>query len=433
MQQLLLIALRNLGSHKRRTLLLGGAIAGVTALLVILMGLSNGIQTTTVETATTLMTGHVNVSGFYKVTAGQSAPVVTHYPAIKEQLLKEVPELNYMVQRGRGFAKAISDTGSTHLVLGGIDVQDETGFRNALRITSGRLEELTQPNTLLLFEEQAKRLDVKVGDTITLSAPTMRGTSNTVDVRVAAIAANIGMLSSIFCYLPNSTLRGLYQMRDDATGALHLYLKDTRDVSKVLERLRKRLPELQYTLLEHNPQPFFMKFETVNREAWTGQRLDLTNWEDEISFITSTVQALDWLTFGLLALLLFIISVGVMNTLWIAIRERTREIGTLRAIGMQRGWVMTMFLLEAFMLALLGTLSGAAMGLAVCLGLNAAHITLPVAVQVIVMSEQLRFVVDPTAVARSITIITLCTTFVSLIPSYLAARLKPVTAMHHIG
>ncbi|WNG35173.1 ABC transporter permease [Archangium violaceum] len=433
MQQLLLIALRNLGSHKRRTLLLGGAIAGVTALLVILMGLSNGIQTTTVETATTLMTGHVNVSGFYKVTAGQSAPVVTHYPAIKEQILKEVPELNYMVQRGRGFAKAISDTGSTHLVLGGIDVQDETGFRNALRITSGRLEELTQPNTLLLFEEQAKRLDVKVGDTITLSAPTMRGTSNTVDVRVAAIAANIGMLSSIFCYLPNSTLRGLYQMRDDATGALHLYLKDTRDVSKVLERLRKRLPELQYTLLEHNPQPFFMKFETVNREAWTGQRLDLTNWEDEISFITSTVQALDWLTFGLLALLLFIISVGVMNTLWIAIRERTREIGTLRAIGMQRGWVMTMFLLEAFMLALLGTLSGAAMGLAVCLGLNAAHITLPVAVQVIVMSEQLRFVVDPTAVARSITIITLCTTFVSLIPSYLAARLKPVTAMHHIG
>ena len=76
MTQLLLIALRNLGSHKRRTLLLGGAIAGVTALLVVLMGLSNGIQTTTVETATTLMTGHVNVAGFYKVTAGQSAPVV---------------------------------------------------------------------------------------------------------------------------------------------------------------------------------------------------------------------------------------------------------------------------------------------------------------------------------------------------------------------
>ncbi|HYO59140.1 ABC transporter permease [Archangium sp.] len=433
MIQLLLIALRNLGSHKRRTLLLGGAIAGVTMLLVVLIGLSNGIQATTIETATTLMTGHVNVSGFYKVTAGQSAPVVTEFPALQEKLLREVPELDYMVQRGRGFAKMISDTSSTQVVLGGIDIESETGFRKALTVREGKLEDLAQPNTLLLFEEQAKQLEVKVGDTVTLSSPTMRGTSNTVDVRVAAIAANVGMLSSIFCYLPNATLRVLNQMRGDATGALHLYLKDVKDVPAVQERLRKRLPELQYLVLEPNPQPFFMKFESVNREAWTGQRLDVTNWEDEISFVTWSVKALNWLTVGLLVLLLFIISVGVMNTLWIAIRERTREIGTLRALGMQRGWVMVMFLLEALVLALLGTLSGAALGLAMCLGMNAAHITMPVAVQVLIMSEQLRFVVDPSAVAGSITIITLCTTLVSLIPSYLAARLKPVTAMHHIG
>ena len=40
-------------------------------------------------------------------------------------------------------------------------------------------------------------------------------------------------------------------------------------------------------------------------------------------------------------------SIGIMNTMWIAIRERTREIGTLRAIGMQRRAVLWMFLLEA--------------------------------------------------------------------------------------
>ncbi|HEX5744945.1 MAG TPA: FtsX-like permease family protein [Archangium sp.] len=433
MFQLLLIALRNLGSHKRRTLLLGGAIAGVTALLVILMGLANGIQTTTVETATTLMTGHVNVAGFYKVTAGQSAPVVTAVPPLQKQLLQEVPELDYMVQRGRGYSKVVSDTRSMDLVLGGIDVKNETGFRRALILREGRMEDLEQPNTLLLFEEQAKKLEVKVGDTVTLSSPTMRGTSNTVDVRVAAIAANVGMLSSVFCYLPNSTLRALYQMRDDATGALHLYLKDTADVPAVQARLMKRLPELGYKVLDHNPNPFFMKFESVNREAWTGQRLDITNWEDEISFITWSVKALNGLTVGLLALLLVIISVGVMNTLWIAIRERTREIGTLRAIGMQRGWVVLMFFLEALLLALFGTLSGALLGLAVCLGLNAAHVTMPMAVQVIIMSEQLRFAVSPLAVAGSVFIITLCTTLVSLIPSFLAARMKPVTAMHHIG
>ena len=42
----------------------------------------------------------------------------------------------------------------------------------------------------------------------------------------------------------------------------------------------------------------------------------------------------------LIIVLLVIIAVGIMNTMWIAIRERTREIGTLRAIGMQRARVL---------------------------------------------------------------------------------------------
>lgn len=433
MKQLLLIAIRNLGTHKRRTLLLGGAIAGVTALLVVLMGLSNGMKETMLRSATTLMTGHVNVGGFYKVTAGQSAPVVTSYPKLLEQLRQEVPELEYSVQRARGWVKVVSETGSMQLGVGGIDVESETGFRKVVQVREGKLEDLAQPNTLLLFEEQAKKLEVKVGDTVTLSAPTMRGTSNTVDVRVAAIAANVGMLSSFNVYVPNSTLRGLYQLREDATGALMLYLKDMSAIPAVQARLFKRLPELGYQTLEHNPQPFFMKFETVNREGWTGQKLDITNWEDEISFIKWTVAALDGLTGLLTFVLLVIIAVGIMNTLWIAIRERTREIGTLRAIGMQRGYVLVMFLLEALVLGLLGTSVGATAGLGVCTALNAADVSVPVAVQMFILSDKLHLVVNPGSMLGAVTFITLCTTAISLIPSFLAARMKPVTAMHHIG
>ena len=66
----LTIAFRNLVQHQRRTLFLGLAIAAVTALLVLLTGLSTGVRETMIDTATTLSTGHVNVGGFYKVTAG---------------------------------------------------------------------------------------------------------------------------------------------------------------------------------------------------------------------------------------------------------------------------------------------------------------------------------------------------------------------------
>jgi putative ABC transport system permease protein len=433
MRQLLLIALRNLATHRRRTLLLGGAIAGTTALLVVLLGLSNGIRATMLESATTLMTGHVNVGGFYKITAGQSAPVVVNYPKLLEQVRAELPELSFAVQRGRGWVKVVSEQRSLQVGVSGIDVLKEAGFRKVVRVLEGRLEDLAQQDTVLLFEEQARRLEVKVGDTLTLSAPTMRGTNNTVDVRVAAIASNVGMLSNFNLYVPDTTLRSLYRLRPDATGALMLYLSDMESIPAVQARLRERLPALGYQLLDHSAQPFFQKFQVVNREPWTGQRLDITTWEDEMSFLTWTLTVLDVLTFILTVVLMVIIAVGIMNTLWIAIRERTREIGTLRAIGMQRGWVVLMFVLEALCLGLLGTLVGAAAGLGVCAALNAAHVELPLAAKLFVMSDTLHLVVKPLSVVGAVLLLTGCTTAISLIPSFLAARLKPVTAMHHIG
>ena len=92
----LLVAFRNLLQHTRRTLFLGGAIAVVTALLVLLNGLSTGTRETMLRSATTLMSGHVNVGGFYKVTAGQSAPVVTDYKKVLELVKQDVPEMDYV-------------------------------------------------------------------------------------------------------------------------------------------------------------------------------------------------------------------------------------------------------------------------------------------------------------------------------------------------
>ncbi|MBU8895015.1 ABC transporter permease [Corallococcus sp. M34] len=433
MFQLFLIAFRNLGTHRRRTLLLGGAIAGVTALLVILQGLSSGMQESMLRSATTLMTGHVNVGGFYKLAAGQSAPVVTSAPKVMELIHKEVPELDYAVQRGRGWAKVVSETGSVQAGIGGIDVSTETGFRKVLQIREGTLDGLNEPNTLLVFQQQAEKLGVKVGDTVTIVAPTMRGINNTVDVRVVAIAANVGMLSSFNVYVPSATLRSLYRLKDDTTGAIFLYLKDLKQVPAVQARLRQTLAAAGYELMDNDPRAFWMKFDTVNREAWTGQKLDITNWEDEISFVKWTVTALNILSGLLISILLVIICVGIMNTLWIAIRERTREIGTLRAIGMQRSRVVWMFLLEALTLGSLGTLVGAGLGLVVCTLVNAAQIAVPKVVAVFILSETLNLAVSPKVILGSMLFITACTTAISLIPSFLAARLKPVTAMHHIG
>jgi len=433
MTQILLIAFRNLMAHRRRTLLLGGAIAGVTGVLVLLMGLTNGLKTTMLETATTLTSGHVNVGGFYKVTSGQASPIVTEYPKIIELIKKEVPELDYVTQRGRGWAKIVSETGSQQVAVAGIDVATEPGFRKIVQVVKGRMEDLDQPATVLIFEEHAKKLGVGIGDVLTISAPTLRGTNNTLDARVVVIAKNLGMLSAWSTYVSTKTLRDLYQLRDDSTGALHVYLKDINAIPAVQQRLREKLPQSGFQLMDNDPRAYWMKFEAVNREGWTGQKLDITNWKDEISFVQWVVQALGFITGLLTFVLLVIIAVGIMNTLWIAIRERTREIGTLRAIGMQRQRVLVMFLVEAMMLSLAATVTGALVASGICLLINAQNFRAPEIVQVMLLSEHWYLKVEPSSVAFAVFLITLCASLVSLIPSFLAARMKPVTAMHHIG
>jgi ABC-type lipoprotein release transport system permease subunit len=171
----------------------------------------------------------------------------------------------------------------------------------------------------------------------------------------------------------------------------------------------------------------------VNAEDWTGQKLDVTTWEDEMSFLSWIVTAVTWLGNVLVTVLMVIVAVGIVNTLAIAIRERTREIGTLRAIGMQRTQVLRLTLLEAFLLGLAGALAGAAVGAGVAAALNAAAIELPETMQYFLLQRDLHLAVHGGPVAGYVAFVTALTTLAAVWPSAYAARMRPVTAMHHVG
>jgi ABC-type lipoprotein release transport system permease subunit len=428
------IAARNLLKHTKRNVLLGGAVATVTALLVLMGGLTEGIRTAMLESASTLMTGHVNVGGFFKITSGTSAPLVSDYEKVLADTRRIAPEIDYVTVRGRGWAKAVSESGSMDLVLGGVDIEHEPGLRRVVRVQQGSLDALAAAGTILLFEDQAKRLGVTVGDAITLSAPTARGMSNTADVRVGAVAKNLGILSSFNAFLPGGTLRQLYQLNPSSTGALQVYLADVSKASQVAARLRGGLAEAGWRVMDADPKPYWEKLMgKVNSEDWTGQKLDVTTWEDEMTFLSWILSAIMGLTGILIFVLLVIVVIGILNTLAIAIRERTREIGTLRAIGMQRGKVLWLFLLEAGLLGLAGAATGALIGVAVAAAINAAHISVPESVQMFLMQQSLTVTVLGTSVVKDALFVAAVTTVAALVPAVHAARLKPITAMHHIG
>jgi ABC-type lipoprotein release transport system permease subunit len=429
------IALRSLFQHRRRTIFLVSAIAAVTCLLVLLNALSTGISETMIRAATTLSSGHVNVGGFYKVTANQSGPVVTEFEKVIEVVKANVPEMQHLVHRGRGWAKLVADSGSMQAGITGIDIRNEPDFKKVIQVSSGNLDDLTQPNTILIFESQVERLKVKVGDALTISAQTNRGAANTVDVRIVAIAKDMGLMSKWGTFVPVDTTRALYQIRSDTTGVIQLYLKPdaVSQVNTIAANLRVTMEKAGYTVMDPDSNPFWMKFQSVNREEWTGQRLDVTTWEDEVSFLTWTLKVLGVLKLVLLTILIAIVVTGIMNTMWIAIRERTREIGTLRAIGMQRKNVLRMFLLESFQMGVIGTGAGALAGAAISGLLNSAHIKVPLSVQLFLMSDQLNLAIHASSLIQSALGITFITTLAALYPSYRAARLPPVSAMSHFG
>jgi ABC-type lipoprotein release transport system permease subunit len=428
------IAARNLLRHTKRNLLLGAAIGGVTALLVSMGALTEGIRSAMLQSASTLMTGHVNVGGFFKITSGTSAPLVNDYEKVLADALRLAPEVEFVTVRGRGWAKGVSETSSMDLVLGGVDIAREPGLRRVLRMKQGSLDALAQPGTILLFEDQARRLGVSVGDAITLSAPTTRGVSNTADLRVGAIARNLGLLSSFNAFLPAETLRQLYQLNPGTTGVVQLYLKDVSKAPQVAARLRGGLAAAGWRVMDADPKPYWEKLMAkVNSEDWVGQKLDVTTWEDEMSFLSWILSAILGLTGVLVFILLVIVVIGILNTLAIAIRERTREIGTLRAIGMQRRKVLWLFVLETALLGFGSACAGAAVGVAISLGVNAAHVAVPESVQMFLMQQHVTMAVLGRTVVRDALFIAAVTTIASIVPAIHAARLRPVTAMHHIG
>jgi putative ABC transport system permease protein len=330
--------------------------------------------------------------------------------------------------------------------MSGIDPDDETALFSLLVLapakdyledppdpeaTKGSLLDLRRPDGIVVFASQAKRLKVDVGDQVTLRTETLKGQSNTKEATVVAVARDLGLLSSFSSFVPKETVVQLYQLRPDVTGVIQIYLPRVEQSTAAMNRLRAHLIGRGFDLMDHDAQPFFIKLlQIVPQEEWTGAKLDVTTWEDESSFLMQVITALQAVTFFLVMLLAVVIVIGITNTMTIAVRERTREIGTLRAIGMTRGRILGLFLAEASLLGLLATTAGGLAGAACAAAVDAATIRLDVdAMRVILLSDTLHLVVRAPDVVLAVLTLTVVATLAALLPSLRAARITPVTAM----
>jgi len=233
--------------------------------------------------------------------------------------------------------------------------------------------------------------------------------------------------------VPKETILELYDINEDTTGAIWIYLEDIDKSEETMRHLRTVLVEQGHEVMEHQPLPFYMKFETVAGEDWTGQMLDVTVWRDEVSYLLWVLTAFDSVTWFLVAILVAIIGVGIMNTMWNSVRERTREIGTMRAIGMHRGSVLRLILLEAALLGFISSTLGAIVGAGLSIAINAMEVPVPIdAFKVILLADSFRFSVHSSVLIAAIGVLSVFTTLAAAWPALRAARLRPITAIQHV-
>ena len=89
--------------------------------------------------------------------------------------------------------------------------------------------------------------------------------------------------------------------------------------------------------------------------------------EELISTFSSTSEMLTVLLVAIAAISLFVGGIGIMNIMYVSVKERTREIGLRMAVGGQSGDILLQFLIESVLISVTGGIIGVCLGFATTL------------------------------------------------------------------
>ena len=164
-------------------------------------------------------------------------------------------------------------------------------------------------------------------------------------------------------------------------------------------------------------------------ESMLGYPYRALDWQLQNRSLFSALK-LEKLAMGLVVFLICVVAAfNVVGTLTMVVRDKTREIGILLAMGMQRSRIRRVFLIQGVFIGLVGTALGAVLGLIVGASVNRGHlIPIDPSIYFIDHLPVLNNPLDALAViAASLVIATLA----PLYPSTQAARLEPVSAIRY--
>jgi putative ABC transport system permease protein len=306
----------------------------------------------------------------------------------------DIPTIQINIKEPQKYAKKIADriynalhpgiavieggarcrsTSGTAVVLGlKNDSASHSEFSRSIRFAKGDSAAALGSSGVIASWSLSQRLGAGIGDTVAVSWRGKYDTSlATASFAIDAIADSASPLPANALVVNDRDFYRWYFMPLPAapSAAVKASLPDS---SKPL--YKALAPE--YTLMKRasTSQEYMKSFREVSQRRVRGVVVSVQSMYETASMIINVEIVLFCITLGAGLVLFFIILIGVINTLRMTIRERTREIGTVRAIGMQRKDVLNMFLLETAFLALFSSLLGAVLAFLTMWGLSSIPI-----------------------------------------------------------
>jgi putative ABC transport system permease protein len=346
------LAWQNLGRNKRRTL---------ATVLLIAIGVT-GIMTTSgfaLYTYESLQEFAMRENGQLILThtdffeKEEDYPLqfgIDDYEAIRMELLKDL-SIQYVLPSVEFNGLITNGEKSTIFVGKGVDADLPKVLGPAMNLVEGRSLSI-RPDPLADFEVilgkgLAANLNVSVGDGLTLMSSTADGALNAIDVVVRGVLAT-GIPEMDARYLMVHVESAQFLLDADAVSQLSVYLREAVLQSYYAEQFSVAFPELL-----------------------------VTPWQDRAFFFTSVKNLYDRI-FGVMGVVILIMVLfAIFNTSAMSVMERIREIGTLSAMGMRRVEIQTLFIREAVLLAILGSLAGWLLSGSLTLGLTFFDVQMP--------------------------------------------------------
>lgn len=358
-----LFALRNLFLQRKRYALMALAVAVGFMLITVLTGLSYGALETIKTKAARYFSGHIIVYGFDE--EEMSLPDSKEYIKIinKSRIpLRTVsPRTIYYGKEVRLF---FGGNYIRLLRIIGADFEREGKELAKLPFAEGGIQEMTGPegeNGIIISTEAARLLGARLGDDVIIYLRTEQGQYNTANMVVKGIfdEANIFGYAA---YIGQKELNRLMDMPEDWSTEIAVYTKEGSNITLLAERLRLEFAKTKAVFPTIHDRHEFSDYRSENRGNKEKTAAIMTV-NAQLEQLKSLLDAFLLCTYFVLFIFLVIVMIGILNTYRVIVYERTREIGTMRAIGMQASDVKRIFLYEAAALALIASAFGFILGL----------------------------------------------------------------------